>query len=129
MGTLDKLGDVAADIITDIVADKAVDLARYLANKLFGDEADDGIAAAIARGALDGAAAAAALKAQERAAAAALPDKWRETFAAIASIDVDALFVATSRHAGPQEVVIEEPNREGPWRTLDEERADNTKEK
>lgn len=123
MSITDKLGDIAADIITDVIADKAVDLARYLADKLFGDAADDGIAAAIARGALDGAAAAAAIKAQERAASAALPDKWRETFAAIASIDTDTLFVAKPHgHAGPQEVEILEPNREGPYRTLDDER-------
>lgn len=121
MGIRDK----AEEVVIGLVAAHIVDGARWLANKLLGGQGDDTTRDKIARAAIAGAAAAAQQELLERAAANNLDNFARQVLGEIAAIDVDALFATKNHgHAGAAEVVILEPNRDGPYRTLGEELAE-----
>jgi len=116
---LDKLGDIAKDLIID----ELVGVVRKAVTKLLGNEKDDGIAEAVARAGLEGMAARAAYELAERKALGNLNARAAEVLGAIAAIDVVALTTPKPHgHAGPQEVEILEPNRDGPYLSLDDER-------
>lgn len=101
MGITDSILDKLGDIATQYVIDELVDLVRAAAQKILGDEKDDGLAEAVARAGVEGMAARAAHEIAERKARGNLDAKAAEVLGAIARIDVDKLFAPKAVEAGP----------------------------